>query len=214
MRQRAKRPRGEKPWVKTPVVLPRPGVPLGDTTGRSKRLRTGVLRRGHCRPKCPTRLPTGWHSYAVFRAQLERIFALFRQLDKTDPRRDTTGSDSRRAPEAWCSSTGTLQAQIPTWLLTLLSNTPHDILAAPILLSTVVPFVVCRGRRAIFLRCAVHDGLKDQVFPRSGSLCRLLQAHANASVEACATLTPALATGRSTTPCFLAPTQNSRRIQP
>ena len=32
------------------------------------------------------------------------------------------GSDSRRAPEAWCSWTGTLQAQIPTQLLTLLSS--------------------------------------------------------------------------------------------
>ena len=28
----------------------------------------------------------------------------------------------------------------------------------------MVPFVVCRGRRAIFLRRAVHDGRKKQVF--------------------------------------------------
>ena len=90
-----------------------------------------------------------------------------------DPRRETTGSDSRCAPEAWCSRTRTLQAQIATRLLTLLSNTQHTksgvVLAAPILFSTVVPFVVCRGRRAIFLRGAVHDGRKDQALPRPSS---------------------------------------------
>ena len=62
---------------------------------------------------------------AIFRAQLERILALFRQRVKKDPRRETTGSDSRRPPEAWCSRTGTLQAQIPTRVLTLLSSTPQ-----------------------------------------------------------------------------------------
>ena len=66
--------------------------------------------------KYPTRLPTGWHRLFLlfFRAQLERIFALFGQRGKKDPGRETTGSDMRRAPEAWCSRTGTLQAQIPT----------------------------------------------------------------------------------------------------
>ena len=63
--------------------------------------------------------------FAIFRAQLERIFAFFRQRAKEDPRQDTTGSDSRRAPEAWCFRTGTLQTQIPTRLLTLLLNTPQ-----------------------------------------------------------------------------------------
>ena len=63
--------------------------------------------------------------FAIFRAQLERIFALFRQRAKKDPRRDTTGSDSRCAPKACCSWTGTLQVQIPTRLLTLVSNTPQ-----------------------------------------------------------------------------------------
>eukprot|EP00904_Undaria_pinnatifida_P010736 jgi/Undpi1/6793/HiC_scaffold_21.g09269.m1 len=38
--------------------------------------------------------------FAIFRAQLERILARFRQRAKKDPRRDTTGSDSRRALEA------------------------------------------------------------------------------------------------------------------
>ena len=40
------------------------------------------------------------------------------------------------------------------------------------------------------------------------------QAHANTSVEACAALTPVLGTGRSKTPCYLAPTPNSRNIPP
>ena len=49
----------------------------------------------------------------------------FPPTSEENPRRDTTGSDSRRAPEAWCSWTGTLQAQISTQVLTLLSNTPQ-----------------------------------------------------------------------------------------
>ena len=110
--------------------------------------------------------------FAIVQAQLEKILAFFRQRAKKDPRRDTTGSDSRRAPEAWCSRMGTLQAQIPTRLLTLLSNTPQTkrcYSGSPYPISTVVPFVVCRRRRAIFLRGAVHDGRKDQAFPRPSS---------------------------------------------
>ena len=38
--------------------------------------------------------------FAIFRAHLEQILALFRQRAKKDPRRGTTGSDLRRAPEA------------------------------------------------------------------------------------------------------------------
>ena len=58
-RRRTKVIRGEKPWVRIPIVLPRPGVP-----GRghySKLPRPGVPGRGHCRPKFPARFPTGWH---------------------------------------------------------------------------------------------------------------------------------------------------------
>ena len=62
---------------------------------------------------------------AIVWASSEQILALFRQRAKKDPRRDTTGPDSRRAPEAWCSRTGILQAQIRTRLSTLLSNTPQ-----------------------------------------------------------------------------------------
>ena len=54
--------------------------------------------------------------FSIFRAHLERILALIRQRAKKDPRRDTTGSDLRRAPVAWFSRTGTLQAQIPARL--------------------------------------------------------------------------------------------------
>ena len=59
----------------------------------------------------------------IFRAQLERILAVFRQRAKKDPRRETTGSNLRRASEALCSRAGTLQAHIPTRLLTLLLST-------------------------------------------------------------------------------------------
>ena len=84
---------------------------------------TGTLQTRNC----PTTPPTGWHRrfFSIFRAQLERILAFFRQRAKKNPRREATGSDSRRAPEAWCSRTGTLQAQIPTRLLILLSNAPQ-----------------------------------------------------------------------------------------
>ena len=104
-------------------MLPGPGVPEGDITGPKSR---GLLfpERDIADPKCPMRLPTSWPR-RFLRAQLERILALFRQRAKKDPRRETTGSDSRRALEAWCSRTGTLQAQIPRRLLTLLSSTPQ-----------------------------------------------------------------------------------------
>ena len=54
----------------------------------------------------------GTVGFCHFRAQLERILALFRQRTRKDPSRDTTGSDSSGAPEAWCSWTAILQAQI------------------------------------------------------------------------------------------------------
>ena len=83
MQQKVKRPRGEKPWVRARVVLPRPGVPA----------------RGHYRPK----EPEDWYSQkrtlkthvsnkatdgltpsvlVIFRAQLEQILAFFRQRAK------------------------------------------------------------------------------------------------------------------------------------
>ena len=60
LRQRSTSPRREHPWVRTRVVLPRPGVPTRGRYG-PKVPRTGVLRRGHFRPIFLTRPPTGWH---------------------------------------------------------------------------------------------------------------------------------------------------------
>ena len=114
LRQREKVTRREKPWVRTHVVIPKPGVP-GRGYYRSELPRPGVPGRGHCRPKCPTRLPTGWH---------------------------------RR-------------------LLNLLSNTPQTTWCcsgSPVLLFAVVPFIVCRRRRVIFLGEAGDDGRKGQAF--------------------------------------------------
>ena len=38
---------------------------LKGTLHRPKAPRTDVPRGGHCRPKCPTRLPTGWRTVGV-----------------------------------------------------------------------------------------------------------------------------------------------------
>ena len=105
-------------------------------------------------------------------------------------------------------------------LLTLLSNIPQcDVLAAPVLFFAVVPFVICRRRRVIFLRGAVYDGRKRQAFKKtiaqwSSSCRRPTQAYTNASVEACAILTPLFGTERSKMPCYLATTPDLRRIPP
>ena len=107
-RQRVRRIRGEKPQVRTRILLPRPGAPARGHY-RPKEPRTDVPSRGHCRPtKMSNEATDGLvpSVFAIFRAQLERILALFRQRAKKDPRRDTTGSDSRRAPEAWCFPNG------------------------------------------------------------------------------------------------------------
>ena len=172
-RQRVRRTPGEKPRVRTRILLPRPGAPAWGHY-RPKEPRAGVPRRRHCRP---TNVQRGYRrvgtvGFCHFSGAVRADSRIFPSTSEQGPGRETTGSDSRRAPEAWCSRTGTLRAQIPTRLLTLLSNTPQTklcYLAAPILFSTVVPFVVCRGQRAILLRGAVHDGRKDQAFPRPSS---------------------------------------------
>ena len=48
-RQRVRRTRGEKPQVRTRILLPRPGAPARGHYW-IKEPRTGVPRRGHCRP--------------------------------------------------------------------------------------------------------------------------------------------------------------------
>ena len=112
-----------------------------------------------------------------------QLLAFFSPTSEAGTGRDPTGLNSHRAPEtwgsrkgtlqdqspeAWCSRTGTLQAKFPTqlsngWhyrLLTLLSNTPRTkwcCSGSPCPIFAVVSFVLCRGRRVIFLRGAVHD---------------------------------------------------------
>ena len=102
------------------------------------------------------------------------------------------GSNSHRAPEAWCSRRGTLQihsakawrartrtlqSQIPNTASDGLAPSAFDpsleilhrlqsgvVLAAAILFFAVVSFVVCHVRRVIFLRGAIYNGRKGQAF--------------------------------------------------
>ena len=80
-----------------------------------------------------------------------------------------TGTLQARTAEAWCSRTGTYRPSFPArlstgWhrrLLILLSNTPQIMWCcsgSPVLFFAVVPFVVCRQRRVIFLRGAIYNG--------------------------------------------------------
>ena len=91
-------------------------------------------------------------------------------------------------------------------------------LAAPILFSTLIPFVVCRERRAIFLRGEVDNGRKDQAFrrPSSSGTHHVIaySKHTQTHWSRCAQLlTPVLGTGRSKMPCNLAPTPIFRQNQ-
>ena len=101
-------------------------LPQGDTTGPKSRALV-FAERDIADPQMSNEATDGLAPsvFAIFRAQLERIHALFRQRAKKHPRRETTVLDSRRAPVAWCSRTGTLRAQISTGRLTLISNTPQ-----------------------------------------------------------------------------------------
>ena len=105
--------------------------------------------------------------FAIFRAQLERILAFFRQRAKK-----TRGEQPRvRIRVVLPRPGGTLQAQFTPRLFdpSLEYSTKWCCSVSPHPISTVVPFVVCRGRRAIFLHGTVHDGRKDQAFPRPSS---------------------------------------------
>ena len=171
--QRVRKTRGEIPRVRTRIMRPRPGDAARGHY-RPKEPRTGVPRRGNCRP---TKVQRGYRrvgtvGFCLFMGAVRADSRAFPPISEQDPRPETTGSDLRHAPEAWCSRTGTLQSHIPTQLLTLLLNTQQTkwcCSGSPILFFTVVPFVVCRGRRAIFLLGAIYDGKKDQAFPRPSS---------------------------------------------
>ena len=179
------RARVEKPRVRTRIILPRPGVPARRHC-RPKEPRAGIPKRGHYRSKCPTRLPTGWdHRFlAIFLGALRADSWGFPPTSEEDPRRKTAGSDSIRACEAWCPRKGTPQTQsAEAWcprtgtLQTQNSNTTFgpslEILHRDkVVLSwqpssyffAVVPFVVYRGRRVLFLRGSVYDGRNGQSF--------------------------------------------------
>ena len=229
--QRWTRARGEKPRVRIRIMLSRPGVP-GRRYHKPKEPRTGVPRRGLCRPKCPTRRPKGWHHrrldiLGAGRAD-SRVFCQRAKRARGEnpgfgfascsrglvfPQGNTTG----RNADAVCSRTGTLQAQIPTLRLTFLPNTqqtkwccsgsPHPIFHLGLLRR--LSWTTCH----ILARSSTRRPKKSLFFKTtqqwSSSYPRLAQAHTNASTGACATSTPLLETGRSKTRCYLAPKTNS-----
>ena len=151
--------------------------------GRYSRKSTEESHISSCRSSLKSPVPSG----AVRAAS-----CAFSPKSEGDTRRETVGPDSHRAPEAWCSRartlqaqtaetwcfrTGTLQAQIPNTACDGLAPSAFDpsleyyrecgaVLAAPVLFFAVVPFVVCRRRRVIFLHGAVYDGQKGQAFSR------------------------------------------------
>ena len=111
MRQTANRPRREKPWLRTRVVLPRPGVSEEDTAGSNWRgmvfplgdITDPNVQRGY-RRVCTAGV--GLFSGAARPASYD-----FPPASAENSRRETPGSDSQIAPEAWCSRKETLQAQ-------------------------------------------------------------------------------------------------------
>ena len=137
--------------------------------------------------------------FYIFQAYLERILA-FSANERRRPNEEITGSDSRRAPEVWCFRTATVQVPIPTQRLILLSNTPQTKWCFsgrphPIF----VPWSPSSfGVDDVVYSCAEQSkksGFSNTIQPWSSSFRRIVQAHANTSVEACSTLTLVLATG-------------------
>ena len=72
---------------------------------RPKEPRTGVPRRGHCRPKLSNEGTDGLEPSVVdhFSSVIRAESRVFPPTSEEDPRQETAGSDSRRAPEACCS---------------------------------------------------------------------------------------------------------------
>ena len=160
------RPRGEKPRARTLVVLPRPGV---SSWGRERP--DFCSQTGTRQLQTPSAAPDGLapSGFYPFSGAVRAASFDFSPKSKEDTKRKTASLDSHRAPEAWCSQKGTLQAQnaeawghcrpefptrLPTdWhrrLLTLVSNTPWTKWCgsgSPGFFFAVAPFVVCCGRR-------------------------------------------------------------------
>ena len=215
------------------------GDPRRETPGSDSyfALEAWSPRRGHCRPKedwcsqkgtwqthkCPTRLPTGWHrrflpffgrSYSGF----SRFFANERRRPEARnhgfefplcsqglvfPDGDIAGPNSNAAfdPSLEYSADKVVLSWQPPSCFSLWSPLSFVVMTCHILARRRT----CWAKRPGF----------SKTIEQWGSLCRrLVQAQAHASLEACATLTPVLGTGRSKTPCYLAPTPISRRIQP
>ena len=161
-RQRVNRTRGEKQRDRTRILLPRPGVPTRKHY-RPKEPRIDVPIRGHCRP---TNVQRGYRRVGTVE------FCYFSGAVRADTRSFPPTSEER--PEARnhgfrfasCSrglvfpNGDIADPNFNTAFDPSLENSTKKvvILAAPILVSTVVTFVVCSGRRATFLRGAIHDG--------------------------------------------------------
>ena len=158
--------------------------------------------------------------FAIFRAQLERILAFFRQRAKT-----TRGQKPRvrirvGLPRPGVPGRGHCRLKFQHGFR-FFSRILHKVVlfwqpqsyfspwSPPSFVVDDVPYSCAEQ----YMMAAKTRPFKT-IEQRSSSCCRLVQAHANASVEAGATLTPVLGTGRSKTPCYLAPTPNSRRTQP
>ena len=85
--------------------------PQGDTT--APKSRGLVFPEGDVADPNVQRATDGLASsvFDHFSGAVRADSCFFRRRAKKNPRRETTGSDSRRAPEAWCSRKGTPQAQ-------------------------------------------------------------------------------------------------------
>ena len=99
----------------------------------------------------------------------------FSPMSDGPTRPGSVGPDSCRAPRAQRSRSSTLPAP---QILTdgsapsvfdpkprIFNGTGGTVLAAPLMFFAVVPLVVCRGRRVVFLRGAVYDGGEGPPFP-------------------------------------------------
>ena len=222
-RQRVRRTRGENPRVRTRILIPKPGA-LATGHYKSKEPRAGVPRRGHCRPTNVQRgyRPVGTVGFCHFSGAVKADSRAFPPTSEERPEARNHGFGFASCSRGLVFPDGDIAG--PN------SNTVFD----PSLEYSTDKVVLFWQPPSYFppwspssfavddvpCSCAEQYMMaeKTRFFPDHRAvgliMSSLVQAHANASVEACATLTPVLGTGRSKTPCYLAPTPNSRRIQP
>ena len=214
-----RRNRGEKPQGRTRILLTRPGV-SARWHYRPKEPRTGVLRSRRCRPKCPTRLPTGWHRR--FLPFFGRSYSGCSRLSANERRRPEAGSRGFAScsrglvfPDGDIAGPNSNTAFDPSLkysrvIVVMFWQPPSYFL--PWSPSSFVVDDVPYSCSEQYMMAEKTRLFQDEQW--SSSCCRLVQEHANASVEACATLTPVFGAGRSKTPCYLVPMPISCRIQP